>query len=65
MARAVVTAAALAEDVGLCWSRWHLAIGFGRADATMVSTQKYIGYRLRASGASTEGLPGFSPRIPG
>ena len=28
--------AALAETVGLCWPRWHLAIGSGRDAATMV-----------------------------
>jgi hypothetical protein len=27
--------AALAENVGLCWHRWHLAIGSGRNAATM------------------------------
>jgi hypothetical protein len=28
--------AALAENVGLCWSHWHLAMGSGRNAATMV-----------------------------
>jgi hypothetical protein len=27
---------ALAENVGLCWSHWHLAMGSGRNAATMV-----------------------------
>src|SRR5260370_24911239 len=30
------SAAALAENVGLCWSRWHLAMGSSRNTATIV-----------------------------